>query len=127
MALVRNDSGEDTTVGKLSCSARPGILGDVQHEQSWARIQVKLAMVQLIDLFSSGDRSPASTASRTCSCCLPEAVVHTATPGNKALFYLIENLLFQSVELDEGGTALLEARFIPLNDPTLNIQWLVAL
>ncbi|GMR57574.1 hypothetical protein PMAYCL1PPCAC_27769, partial [Pristionchus mayeri] len=94
MVLVRNDSGEDTTSGNLACSARPGILGDVQHEQSWKRIQEIEA-----------PRAP-----------LPEPAAATY---QKPSF----TQPLQSVELPEGGTALLEARFIPVNDPSMTLQW----
>ncbi|KAF8383875.1 ketn-1 [Pristionchus pacificus] len=94
MVLVRNDSGEDTTAGQLACSSRPGILGDVQHEQSWKRIQEIEA-----------PRAP-----------LPEPAAATY---QKPSF----TQPLQSVELPEGGTALLEARFIPVNDPSMTLQW----
>lgn len=37
---ARNDFGEDKTEGSLECQARANIISDVQHAESWRRIQV---------------------------------------------------------------------------------------
>ncbi|VDK48698.1 unnamed protein product [Gongylonema pulchrum] len=37
--LARNAAGEDQTTGSLHCQSRASILGDVQHPESWKRIQ----------------------------------------------------------------------------------------
>uniref|UniRef100_A0A7I4YU80 Ig-like domain-containing protein n=1 Tax=Haemonchus contortus TaxID=6289 RepID=A0A7I4YU80_HAECO len=94
-AVVRNPEGEDRTTGKLTCIARPSILADTLHDQSWKRIQEIEA-----------PRAPAPE---------PEKPQYDKPTFTQPL---------QSVaDIPEGGVALLEARVVPINDPNLRIQW----
>ncbi|CAJ0920993.1 unnamed protein product, partial [Mesorhabditis belari] len=93
--VAKNRAGEDETTGSLSCEARPSIYGDTQHEQSWQRIQ------QL--------EAPRAAAEEA-----PSPVYQKPTFTQP----------LQSVDnLPEGGVALLEAKVIPVNDPSLRIEW----
>ncbi|CAI4222564.1 unnamed protein product [Auanema sp. JU1783] len=93
--VVKNSEGEDRTSGKLSCTTRGVILGDTQHASSWQRIQEL-------------------EAPRAAN---PEA---DAPVYDKPTF--IQSL--QSIDdVPEGSFALLEARLIPVNDPSLYVQW----
>ncbi|CAD6198030.1 unnamed protein product [Caenorhabditis auriculariae] len=93
--VVKNSEGEDRTSGKLSCTTRAAILGDTQHEQSWRRIQELEA-----------PRAPNAE---------PEGPAYEKPSFIQPL---------QSVgDLPEGSIALLEARLIPVNDPSLRVQW----
>lgn len=40
--IATNNFGEDATSATLQCQPRAGILADVQHVESWKRIQVSL-------------------------------------------------------------------------------------
>ncbi|CAJ0586229.1 unnamed protein product, partial [Mesorhabditis spiculigera] len=92
---VSNKSGTDTTQGELSCEGRPSIYGDTQHAQSWQKIQEIEA-----------PRGPAEEAPAK------EYAKPTFTQG------------LQSVDgVEEGGVALLEARYQPVDDPTLKLEW----
>lgn len=46
--LVRNAAGEDQTAGTLQCKSRASILADVQHPESWKRIQVVISVFVML-------------------------------------------------------------------------------
>ncbi|VDN06754.1 unnamed protein product [Thelazia callipaeda] len=92
--LARNAAGENETACSLECRTRASILKDVQHPESWKRIQEieapKAAMA------------------------IPEPVIHAKPTFTQPL---------QSVNVQEGEVVLLEAKVVPINDPKLQIQW----
>ncbi|OZC07058.1 hypothetical protein X798_05950 [Onchocerca flexuosa] len=93
--LARNAVGEDQTSGSLQCQTRASILAEVQHPESWKRIQEIEAPKAL------------PTA--------PEPTVYAKPTFTQPLKSI--------ADVPEGDTVLLEARVIPVNDPKLQIQW----
>uniref|UniRef100_F1KPJ7 Titin n=1 Tax=Ascaris suum TaxID=6253 RepID=F1KPJ7_ASCSU len=93
--IATNNFGEDATSATLQCQPRAGILADVQHVESWKRIQEIEA---------------------------PKAAPAPLEPTIYAKPTFTQPL--QSVaDVPEGGIALLQARVIPVNDPNLQILW----
>ncbi|VDK45179.1 unnamed protein product [Anisakis simplex] len=93
--VATNQKGEDSTSAQLQCQTRASILGDVQHEESWKRIQA----------IEAPKAAPAA----------PEPTVYAKPTFTQPL---------QSIaDVPEGGIALLQARVVPVNDPNLQILW----
>jgi hypothetical protein len=76
------------------CTARGSVYGDTLHQASWQRIQE-------------------IEAAR------PHAAEAVPTVFTKPQF----TQPLQSVAVGENGTAILEARLIPVNDPHLKLEW----
>ncbi|VDK72603.1 unnamed protein product [Litomosoides sigmodontis] len=93
--LARNAVGEDRTSGSLKCQTRASILGEVQHPESWKRIQ----------------EIEAPKATPTAS----ELTVYAKPTFTQPLKSI--------ADVPEGSAVLLEARVIPVNDPKLQLQW----
>ncbi|CAG9532190.1 unnamed protein product [Cercopithifilaria johnstoni] len=93
--LARNAVGEDRTSGNLQCQTRASILAEVQHPESWKRIQ----------------EIEAPKAMPTA----PESTVYAKPTFTQPLKSM--------ADVPEGSAVLLEARVIPVNDPKLQIQW----
>ncbi|KAK0408252.1 hypothetical protein QR680_003855 [Steinernema hermaphroditum] len=93
--VVSNEQGEDQTEGHLDCQRRPNILSDVQHPNSWQRIQETEA---------------------------PKEAPEAPAPITYAKPTFTQPL--QSLgDLQEGAIAFFEGRVVPVGDPNLQIQW----
>uniref|UniRef100_A0A915DZ78 Ig-like domain-containing protein n=1 Tax=Ditylenchus dipsaci TaxID=166011 RepID=A0A915DZ78_9BILA len=93
--VATNSYGEDSTEGHLDCQKRPGLLLDPQQEESWRRIQEMEA---------------------------PKAVAEAAEPAPFAKPQFTQPL--QSLaDVPEGQVAVFQGRVIPVNDPSMQIQW----
>nr|CDQ05422.1 BMA-KETN-1, isoform j [Brugia malayi] len=93
--LVRNAMGEDQTSGNLQCQTRASILAEVQHPESWKRIQ-EIEAPKVVPT-------------------VPESTVYAKPTFTQPLKSI--------ADVPEGSAVLLEARVIPVNDPKLQIQW----
>uniref|UniRef100_A0A0N5ALN5 Immunoglobulin I-set domain protein n=1 Tax=Syphacia muris TaxID=451379 RepID=A0A0N5ALN5_9BILA len=93
--IAKNLLGEDKTEGSLECQTRASIISDVQHAESWRRIQEIEAPKQ----------GPAAA---------PAPVY-----GKPVFTQPLQSI----ADVLEGSVAVLEARLIPVNDPNLQIQW----
>lgn len=93
---VSNAAGEAVTSATLKCSPKDAILGDVQHEESWRRIQE----------IEAPKETPAE----------PEAEPKPA-PSFSA------PITTSGAELIEGQPAHFETTVEPIDDPNLKIQW----
>uniref|UniRef100_A0A7E4ZS77 Immunoglobulin I-set domain protein n=1 Tax=Panagrellus redivivus TaxID=6233 RepID=A0A7E4ZS77_PANRE len=93
--VAKNAAGEASADAELTVETNENILTDVQHEESWRRIQEIEAVKQRPEEADDADQGP------------PKFVQQ-----------------LQSVEgLIEGQPAHLEAQVQPITDPKLKIQW----
>ncbi|CAD5224123.1 unnamed protein product [Bursaphelenchus okinawaensis] len=94
---VSNDKGEAVSSATLKCNAKEAILGDVQHEESWRRIQ---------EIEAPKEPEPEKEPE-------PKVPPKFTSP--------IQNV----AELQEGQPAHFETTVEPINDPELEIKWFV--
>lgn len=94
--VARNDLGENQVQGKLSVTSVDGILAEVQHQESWRRIQE----------LEAPKKAPEELAD----------IKHDA-PQFLLQLNSIEDLI-------EGQPAHFEARYEPIADPKLRVYWL---
>lgn len=92
---ISNASGEAVTSATLKCHPKEAILGDVQHEESWKRIQEIEAPKE------------------------PEPEQEPAPKVSPKFTSPIQNV----AELQEGQPAHFETTVEPIDDPELVIQW----
>lgn len=92
---VSNAKGEAITSATLKCHPKEAILGDVQHEESWRRIQEIEAPKDVKEEVEPGPKGPPKFTSQIIS--VPELV--------------------------EGQPSHFETTVEPVGDPNLRIQW----
>lgn len=92
---VQNAAGEAITSATLKCQGKAPILDEVQHEQSWARIQEMEAPRERPPEPEPAPKQP------------PAFTSPVLTPG----------------EVHEGQPAHFETTVEPIDDPELKIQW----
>lgn len=93
---VSNANGETVTSATLKCTPKDAILGDVQHEESWRRIQ-KIEAPKEAEPERVPEPKPA-----------PRFTTPISTSGNN---------------LREGQSAHFEVCVEPVDDPQLTVQW----
>ncbi|PIO69613.1 immunoglobulin I-set domain protein, partial [Teladorsagia circumcincta] len=140
--VVRNPEGEDRTTGKLSCIARPSILAETMHDQSWKRIQDvgEVNVGETVNLY--GVVGPSDDPN------LRVEWFHNGKPLQNVLkerlplappskFQVVEEVeeviqremprfitQLQPVEgIQEGQPIHLEATFEPTRDPDMEVVW----
>jgi len=92
---VQNDKGEAVTSATLKCNPKESIIGDVQHEESWRRIQeIEMAKEP------APEQEPAPKQP-------PKFTSPVLTPG----------------DVNEGQPAHFETTVEPIDDNELQIQW----
>ena len=92
---VQNHKGEAITSATLKCNPKDPIIGDVQHEESWRRIQEIEAPREAAPEAEPAPKQP------------PKFTSPVLTPG----------------EVHEGQPAHFETTVEPIDDPELKIQW----
>nr|CAD2187171.1 unnamed protein product [Meloidogyne enterolobii] len=93
--LAVNEQGEASTEAHLDCQRRPSLLLDVQHEESWRRIQEIEA-----------PREPVPE---------PEPIQYPKPQFTQPLQ--------SQADVIDGSLVLFEAKVTPINDPNMQIQW----